>query len=58
MKITNNKFTNNSFPEGLIIISNNVILIEYKKEPSAVRIESENHAQNFKNFFLEVYNKS
>ena len=58
IKITNNKFTNNSFPEGLIIISNNVILIEYKKEPSAVRIESENHAQNFKNFFLEVYNKS
>ena len=58
LKITNNKFTSNYFPEGLIIIKDDVILVEWEGKPSAVRIRCDTFANNFRNFFNDMYNRA
>lgn len=58
LKITNNKFTDKYFPEGLIIIGYNTVLVEWEGTPSAVRIKCDTFARNFEKYFMSEYEKA
>lgn len=55
LKLMHVKYTTTRYPEGIIILNDEVILLEFEGEPSAVRIKSETHAKNYKKFFEELY---
>ncbi|MGM5480389.1 MAG: TrmB family transcriptional regulator [Nanobdellota archaeon] len=51
----NIKYTDIPYPEGIVILGEDVIMIEFEGEPSAVRIKSKVHAKNYKQLFLSIY---
>lgn len=53
----NIRYTRFSFPQGIIIFRNVVIFLNWKTEPTAVRITNKTMASQFKEFFMEFYNK-
>ena len=57
-RITNNKFTKRYVPEGLIIIGNDIILVEWEGKPSAVRIRSKTFADNYRELFNTKYDEA
>ncbi len=57
-KMVKNKFTSQYVPEGMIIIGDDLILVEWEGEPSAVRIQSKTFADNYRNLFNTMYEKA
>lgn len=56
IKAMNIRYTDETFPEGVFIIGNNLLLIEWEDEPTAVRIYNDFFAKNFSDVFDEMYN--
>lgn len=52
-----NRFTSFNFPQGITIINNKVIMLNWKGYPTAIVIESSNLAEQYKKFFFEIYDK-
>ncbi|MBI2106057.1 hypothetical protein HYT56_04440 [Candidatus Woesearchaeota archaeon] len=57
LKKANVRYTNFHFPQGIVIFKNTVIFVHWKENPFAVKITNQEMAQQFKEFFLEFYNK-
>ena len=57
-KTMNARYTERHFPEGIIILDDDLILIEWEGEPSAVRIRNEAFVNNYKEFFDETYSQA
>ena len=49
------RYTTATNPEGTIILGDNLVLVEWEGEPSAVRIKSRTFAHNYKAYFEEEY---
>lgn len=54
----NIRYTHETFPEGVFIIGNNLLLIEWEDVPTAVRIYNDFFAKNFSDVFDEMYNQA
>lgn len=52
------RYSKMKFPEGITILGDDVVLVEWEGEPSAVRIKSKTHAKNYKKFFNELYEQA
>jgi sugar-specific transcriptional regulator TrmB len=52
------RFTKNETPLGVIIIKNKVINLIWGERPTAIEITSEQIYEQYKKFFLELWNKS
>ena len=57
LKKANVRYTSFHFPQGLIIFREKLILINWAEQPTAIRIINKSTAEQFKQFFLESYNK-
>ncbi|MBS3080553.1 hypothetical protein J4221_03715 [Candidatus Pacearchaeota archaeon] len=57
LKKANVRYTSFHFPQGIIIFRNNVTFVHWGENPFAVRITNKEMAEQFKEFFLEFYNK-
>lgn len=51
------RYTDFHFPQGLIIFRDFLILVNWQERPSAIKITNKLTAEQFKQFFLESYNK-
>ena len=49
------RYTTTQYPEGLIILNNDLILVEWEGEPSLVRIKSRVFADNYRKYFDAEY---
>jgi len=49
------KFTNFVFPQGITIFRNTIILLKWAGNPSAIKIESGDMAEEFRSFFSEIW---
>ena len=49
------KFTDFNFPHGMTIFKDNIIMITWKENPTAVKIQSNQIADEFRNFFLQLW---
>jgi len=58
MSGTKAHFTNFRFPQGITIFRNFVIILSWKTGPTAIKIESEQLANEFKEFFLELWDST
>lgn len=56
IKNANSRFTNMNLPLGLMIINNRVINWIWGERPTAVEIKSKQIAEEYKKFFLEIWN--
>ena len=54
-KDTKIRFTEFSFPHGLTIFRDNLIYISWKENPTAVKIQSKQMAEEFRRFFLGLW---
>ncbi|MFH1212389.1 MAG: helix-turn-helix domain-containing protein [Candidatus Woesearchaeota archaeon] len=52
---TKMRFTNFDFPHGMTIFRDYVITITWEKNPTAIKIKSEQIAEEFRNFFLQLW---
>lgn len=52
---TSIKFTDFNFPHGMTIFKDNIIMITWKENPTAVKIQSNQIADEFRNFFLQLW---
>jgi len=52
------RFTTFNFPQGLAIFRNNIVLITWKENHTAIKIESQQMANQFKNFFFQLWKTS
>ena len=52
------KITKNPIPLNLNIYSNKILFISWSKEPMAFLIESKQIAKNFKDLFIELWEKT
>lgn len=52
------KFTKNDAPLGVIIIKDKVINLVWGERPTAIEITSEQIYEQYKNFFIELWNKA
>jgi sugar-specific transcriptional regulator TrmB len=57
LKFLHARYTDIEFPQGVIIFQDKILLIQYGKAPSAVKIKNKEMAENFRRFFYSVYNK-
>lgn len=57
-KAMNIKYTTNRYPEGIIILGDDLILIELVGTPSAVKLHCRTFAENHKRYFDEEYKRS
>ncbi len=57
LKKANVRYTNFHFPQGIVIFRDMVILVHWGENSFAVKIINQEMAQQFKEFFLEFYNK-
>ena len=55
LKKLKNKYTNIEFPQGIVVLNNDVVFIEWDEHPTAVRITSRKMAENHKKFFFSLY---
>jgi len=51
------RYTDFHFPQGIIIFRNIVLFLNWSDNPSAIKITNTLMAKQFKEFFLEFYNK-
>jgi len=49
------RFTNFDFPHGMTIFRDYVITVTWKENPTAIKIKSEQIAEEFRNFFLQLW---
>ena len=54
-KVMNIRYTSWRFPDGVIILDNDLILVEWEGEASAVRIRNEAFVRSYREFFDEMY---
>lgn len=52
---THLKFTNFNFPHGLTIFRDSLIYVTWKDNPTAIKIESAQMAEEFRKFFLDLW---
>ncbi len=52
------KYTQFNLPQGITIFRNNIILLSWKNNPIAINIESEDFAQQLRQFFLELWKEA
>lgn len=57
LKKANVRYTSFHFPQGVVIFRDMVVFVHWGNKPFAVRITNEEMAEQFKEFFLEFYNK-
>ena len=57
LRKANVHYTSFHFPQGIIIFRNILMFINWENKPSAVKITNSEMAKQFKEFFLEFYNK-
>ncbi len=57
LKKANVRYSDFHFPQGIIIFRNQLILLDWQDNPHAVKITNQKTASQFKEFFLEAYNK-
>ena len=57
LKIVNHRFTDIDYPDGIVIINDEILMMEWEGTPSAIKIKSRTFADSYKRFFNEVYNK-
>jgi sugar-specific transcriptional regulator TrmB len=57
LKFLHARYTDIEFPQGVIIFQDKLLLIQYGKAPSAVKIINKEMTENFRKFFYSVYNK-
>jgi HTH-type transcriptional regulator, sugar sensing transcriptional regulator len=50
------KFTTFNFPQGIMIINNKLIMLNWKNKATAIIITSQNISDQYKDFFYELYN--
>jgi len=52
----NNRFTPFNFPQGLVILQDKLIILNWKDRPTAIVITSKNITGQYRAFFYELYN--
>lgn len=55
---TNIRFTDFTFPHGLTIFKNSIIMVKWKEKPTLISIQSEQMAKDFREFFLQLWEVS
>jgi len=58
LKKINNKYTDVHYPQGIIVLNKDVVMLEWDDRPTAVKITSEAISGNYKEFFNDIYKKS
>jgi len=57
LRIINNKFTNFDFPQGMIILNDNLVIVDFEDNPTAILIKSKSISEKYRKFFYSIYNK-
>lgn len=57
LKKANVRYTNFHFPQGIVLFRNVILFVHWGENSFAVKIVNEEMASQFKEFFLEFYNK-
>lgn len=52
------KYTDFNLPQGITIFKNSVILLTWSKNTTAIKIDSQDYAQQMRTFFLELWKKA
>jgi|SRR3989344_1260059 len=58
LKMINNKFTNLDYPQGIIILNDNYIILDWENKFTAIKIKSKNITDKYRKFFYDVYDGS
>lgn len=58
LKKISNKYTNIEYPQGMIVLNNNLIMLDWIERPTAIRITSGNIVKKYREFFYNIYNKN
>ncbi len=58
LKKANVRYTSFNLPQGLIILQNNVIFLNWQEDPFAVKITNSLMAKQYSEFFLDLYEKA
>ncbi len=51
------RYSSFHFPQGVVIFRDNVVLVDWGKNPTAIKITNSKTSFQFREFFLESYNK-
>ena len=56
LETIHNRYTSFNFPQGIVIVKDKVIIMNWKNKPTAILIASSQIAEQFRTFFYELYN--
>jgi len=57
LKIINNKFTNFNYPQGMIILNDNFIILDWENKFTAIKIKSKSISNKYRKFFYNIYDR-
>ncbi|MFH1073409.1 MAG: helix-turn-helix domain-containing protein [Nanoarchaeota archaeon] len=58
LKKLHNRYTSFHFPQGMIVLNDYLIILEWPQRSTAIRIKSRNMAEKYRKFFYDIYEKA
>lgn len=58
LKAINNKYTKFNFPQGIIVLNDKIITLNWNPKATAIIITSKNLANQYRKFFYEIYKRA